>query len=588
MTSNPSETPSTDQPEHGPVDNKEPSADSRRAPIANLEASAPDLPSEPQQNSNMEAQVDKPAVIAQPAVKPGSSATSPRGKSNRPKKDAPKPGPAALERSTPKNAPTTSPSKGIKTGESCQPSQEGVLQSPPTIPPTQMSDMTVAPVLRAVFGEAPIDGAAFAGFLTAVSACAGHAVEIEADTRNVPAVLRTAIIGDQAGLLPIIAPLMDAVYRVQNAEIDAWHLRRDTGNLAIEQATKKLRIQLATAAHFLQAPAPESASLSRTSATSKHPPNFICRNSTWSKVLKAAGTKGHLLVDDRKMPTVAGWGYNYDTDTAASLSASSRGEPFEVTTTTGHTTVRPVPVSVIGPMKPEDAYWMYRPECAHLAATLFVYAETPFTLETEFCHTILQRARSLGAEGSVHRVHLSSKASKIFQKFSVASDMVLPPLKDFLAGVPDLSLRTALAIHIARWAAGLDAELPPEISEETMRQATSFIRDVAIPHGQQFLGLASVPPVIIVARRIVSITQQTVSAGDAGEFFRRAAVTALQNAHFITDIDEALRLLEDLGLLVPVAIDRTAPKGGPRYKVARQIFEPNHQLPDLVTDPRAA
>jgi hypothetical protein len=310
-----------------------------------------------------------------------------------------------------------------------------------------------------------------------------------------------------------------------------------------------------------------------------------------------AADRGILLVDGRRLPTMSGFGVNYDDATADLLNTAAAGHPLELADPRLAYCIRmrPVQVSVIGMLTIVDICSLHKAKSEMLAATMFVPVDENFksaptgdavTVLTE----ILQRVRALttNAQDTGASLRLSAPAGKILEQWKSrsthASTGTLPPLANYYAGAADLVRRTAVGLHVLDHATRQADRLSAEVGKDAVRRAITFVEQCVLPAARSALTAASVAPEVRNGRRILSYAQLYASVArpnlilrDISRILKRAMPTA---AEFDCAID---RLFVDK-LLTPS--DPEEAGGGHAVRVVEEVFQSANQLPDLVTDPR--
>ena len=112
----------------------------------------------------------------------------------------------------------------------------------------------------------------------------------------------------------------------------------------------------------------------------------------------------------------------------------------------------------------------------------------------------------------------------------------------------------------------------------------NFVEQCVLPAARNALAATSVAPEVRDARRILSFIQQYCSA-EFPLLTRRDVIRIFQRSMSVAAVDRAIRRLVADGLLAPSNPD-AAGGGGHVFQVHEAVFETEHQLPDLVTDPR--
>lgn len=238
---------------------------------------------------------------------------------------------------------------------------------------------------------------------------------------------------------------------------------------AADAVRRRLHQQLAANAGLLGlAELPDSLNSMIVAASSAVPrPCFVLRNPVQTDVRRGleAANSGVLIVDGRRMPTMSGFGVNYDEVTSSLLNDAAAGRPLELADprNTGCIRMRPVVVSAIGTLSTVDIFGLHKTGPTGLAATVFVPAEeksNPHPADAVMAAAdILVRVRALAAnpQDAGSRLRLSAAARKTLEqaegRMARASAAVLQPLAHYYAAVADLVRRIAVGLHILDHAA---------------------------------------------------------------------------------------------------------------------------------------
>ena len=477
-----------------------------------------------------------------------------------------------------------------------------IREAPPVLP-----SGILPPEIDKVFPDPASRGALGSALLSAVAAAAGHAVGLavghagglaggrEEGQRMLG--LRIAVISDTSSLISIIAPVLQATYAVQADETKTWMAAKqtETGQAAVTAVRQRLYRQTVANAAILGIDGLGDAGATPTAmpAVLAPRPCFVMRDPVPTAVEQglANASKGALIIDGTKMPTLAGWGTNFLTDLADLLNAANAGELLELADPLAHGAVRMrcACVSVIGMLKQLDTFGLYKAKHQALASTLFVPIEaaskTIAANVGKVLMALLARLRVLEPEdeGNLRRLRLSAEARKSLEqmkrRLNRAASEALPPLGDVYAGAADLALRIAALLHLLDYAAGGADQLPTEIENAVMQRTADFVEQYALPAARSVLGPASVDPAERDARRVLSVAQQEMAPED--EVTEHKLLRHLRRGMGKMELKQAIRLLIGDGLLSP-----KTPGGGQIYVVDPLAFAPENRLPDLVSDPR--
>ena len=465
-------------------------------------------------------------------------------------------------------------------------------------PPTT----TLPPQLASLFTGM----AAVSVVLAATAAAIGHSVCLAAnkDSEDISPALRVAIVGEECGLPPAIAPALEAAYVLEQEEVQLWVGEQQKADLsgAAETARRRLFKQtLSNAALLGLAELPHSLSptIAGPSSVALPRPRFVLRDPGQKDVRNAleAAEAGVLLVDGRRMATMAGFCTNYDTSTANLLNTAASGRPLELADPRFADCIRmrPITVSVVGRLANVDTFSLHKAASAALAATIFVTAEeesksgAPATAVKTLTETLQHvRVHCATAQDETRSLRLSAAARKVLElakaRLVRASTEILPPLTDYYAGVADLLTRIVVVLHVLDHAESKADRMSVEVGKEVVLRAVEFLQRSVLPMARITLAVASVAPEVRDARRIISFAQQYASAAFP-VLTRRDVIRILQRSMPVAAVDQAIRRLVADGLLT--ASNPEAAKGGGHvFHISPEIFSPNNQLPDLVSDPR--
>lgn len=460
---------------------------------------------------------------------------------------------------------------------------------------------TLPPQLNSLFPSMP----AVSAVLAATAAAIGHGVRLDTNMNggDSSSALRVAIVGEERRLPPVIASVLQAAYALEQAEVQRWSTEKQKVDLlgAADAVRRRLyRQTLANAGLLGLAGISDSLNPTIMTPSSDLPrPRFVLRDPSQTDVTRAleAAESGVLLVDGRRLPTMVGFGINYDTLTANLLNTAAAGRPLELADPrlADCVRMRPVAASVIGTLSTLDTFGLHKAGPAALDATIFALADekskpvSPANAVTALAE-ILGRVRSFtaSAEDAGLPLRLSAAARKTLEqaktRLARASAAVLPPLAHYYAATTDLVRRIVVVLHVLDHAARNADQVSVEVGNDVVTRAVAFVEQCVLPAARITLAVSSVAPEVRDARRIVSFAQQYASAVFP-LLMRRDVVRLLQRSMSVASVDHALRRLVADALLTASSSD-AAKGGGHVFQVHPAVFDANNQLPDLVTDPR--
>jgi hypothetical protein len=460
---------------------------------------------------------------------------------------------------------------------------------------------TLPPQLGSLFP----DMMSVSAVLAVTAAAAGHGVRLDTGKNGDGAsfALRVAIVGKERHLPQTVAPVLNSAYALEAQQVQRWKADKTVADLkgAADAFRRRLHQQMTANAGLLGfAGLSDSLNPMIVAASSALPrPCFVLRNPVQTEVRRGleAANQGVLVVESRRMPTMAGWGVNYDEVTADLLNAASDGRPLELADprADGCVRMRPVAVSVIGTLSSIDSYGLYKAGVPALAATVFVPADEnlkfgPTAGAVTTLIEILGRVRALAAnaQDAGSPLRLSAAARKTLEqakmKLARMANEVLPPLAYYYAAAADLVRRIVVVLHVLDHAARQADRVSAEVGKDVVLRATAFVEQCVLPAARSALAVASVAPEVRDARRILSFIQQYCST-EFPLLTRRDVIRIFQRSMSVAAIDRAIRRLIADGLLAPSNPD-AAGGGGHVFQVHEAVFAPENQLPDLVTDPR--
>lgn len=462
---------------------------------------------------------------------------------------------------------------------------------PTGILPPQIDKLFPDPASRAV----PV-----CALLAAAGAAAGHAVGIATGKGDEPGgmlSLRIAAISDVHSLSSLIAPVLQAAYAVHADEMRIWvnEKEKETGQAAVATVRRRLYRQTAANAAILGFGelVGAGATPAATPAPPTPPPYFVLRDPVPKAVASALAnaSKGVLVIDGNKLPTMAGWGANYLTDLGNLLNDANAGELLELADPLAHGAVRMrgACVSVTGVLSTVETFVLHKANTKALASTVFVPVEAvPKTSAANAAKVLtatLGRLRALHPEdeGGLRRLRLSADARRLSEqakrKLLRAANEMLTPLAEIYADAVDLTIKIAALLHLLDHAVG-DADQPPlDIGKNSMVRAIAFMEEYALPAAVHVLGPSSIAPIQRDARRVMSFAQQNLSSDDPlvlNDIARRLVYSMNRG-----EIGQAIDLLVDDGLL-----SLKTPGGSQSYTVDPVVFAAENRLPDLAGDPR--
>jgi hypothetical protein len=473
----------------------------------------------------------------------------------------------------------------------------GTRIEPATSPPAG----TLPPQLEPLFP----DMLSVAAVLAVTAATAGRGVHLGANKNGEgsSAALRVAVIGEERHLPQAVMPMLQAAYALEQEDVRRWSAEKQKIDLlgAADAARRRAYRQMWTHAGMLGlAEVTDHLDLPTVSPSTVVPrPRLVLRDPGQKDVTRAleAADRGILLVDGRRMPTMVGFGVNYDMLTANLLNAAAAGHPLELADPRLAYCIRmrPVSVSAIGVLTTVDIFSLHKATVAALAGTLFAPAEEnskfgPTAGAVTTLTDILACVRGLAAaaQDAGSPLRLSAPARKTLEqaktKMARMATEVLPPLAHYYAAAADLTCRIAVVLHLLDHAASTKDPLSLEVGKDVVLRAVSFVEQCVLPAACSALAATSVAPEVRDARRILSFIQLYCSA-EFPLLTRRDVIRIFQRSMSVAAVDRALRRLVADGLLAPSNPD-AAGGGGHVFQVHEAVFSPDNQLPDLVTDPR--
>ena len=200
----------------------------------------------------------------------------------------------------------------------------------------------------------------------------------------------------------------------------------------------------------------------------------------------AAGLTGVLVVDERRVASMAHVGDFHDEPTDALLNAASSGHAVPIADpATGRITMRAFPAGVIGCLAATEFASLDHAGAAQLDATFSGTAAAPPPAGDGTALVALMRSvRTIGDEPVVLRLPAQGEALKTAHAaWSALSAATTPPLSDYLAGLPDLARRLAALIHLAA-TAGAAGGPGRGIAPATVQRAVAIVNTMVVPAAQ--------------------------------------------------------------------------------------------------------
>lgn len=305
--------------------------------------------------------------------------------------------------------------------------------------------------------------------------------------------LRICAIVERRGISFVPPAIVAAAVAVQNVLVD---LHRG----ALDRAKEQRRIAgLRRAAHAeavvlaakLGHPAPPPLTenpITGPGAT----PRIVVDDGAASAVCKAAaGGTGILLIDERRMPSIAAVG-DGDPTTACLLNRFARGLARPVTDgESGRTTMVSPPTAVWGALTEARCRDLERATSEELLGTAFVPGvpppaggdSRPLMELAQRVHVLTERAIELRLSPSGLTILIT--AAEAWAKFASAR-----PLSEYGHQMADLARRLSVSIHIVTSAGG-DGPMAAEIPAATVTRAVGLIDGVLAPMARAVLGPVS-------------------------------------------------------------------------------------------------
>jgi hypothetical protein len=413
--------------------------------------------------------------------------------------------------------------------------------------------------------------------------------------------LRIGLVNRERVLSPRVMPALEAAYALERQDVVAWAEEQRQFDLLNSANTARYRLHRQTVAsaallgfELRHIPRPNLETESR----GRPRPQLVLRDplpTAFAKALSEATRQGLLLVDGRRLPTMAGFGVNYDVKTAKTLNQAAAGDHLELADPQVPGCVRPRPahVSVIGVLSCVDILSLHKVGPEALAATVFIPAEDDSSTKAgavEALTEVLCRVRMLASNMSdtVSRLRFSAAARKALLQMEAKisnSAGVLPPLADYYGAVPDLVRRVAIVLHLLDHASRKAETLALEISGEVAGRAIAYIEQAALPAARNVLAASSASDEIRDGRRLLSYAQWRCGLASPN-LPKRDVTRVLANSMLPPAVDRAIARLVGEGLLEAANSGEGA--GARTYRVQPVVFESGNELPDLITDARRA
>jgi hypothetical protein len=413
--------------------------------------------------------------------------------------------------------------------------------------------------------------------LAAIGAVTGLAVHCEpVDGMPGTLSLRVALLTVERRLPLVPAPVLAAAYAAENDALDAYNaaVQRDVAQRRLASDRRRLHEQATRAAAALGIVPPPPLPDAVQAQPGPRPRIVVADGAGAAVRLAAAGGTGILVVDERHMASLANVAGHYDTATDAILNTAAAGHPIPVADPISHRVMmRRFSASVIGALTSAECGSLHEANAAQLTGTVFVpAAPTSAAGDSTALITLMRRVQIIGGDGTALHLPVQDNAlATAAAAWAALAGEALPPLSDYLAGLPNLVHRLAALLHLAA-AAGGDGQPAPEISPATVKRAAAIANAVVLPVAQAVLGPVSTPEVERDARRVIAHLRETTSAAHR-QFERRPLLRAWQNSMSTTRLDAALALLQEAELLVPLDNIDGGKGGGQRFEVAPAILE---------------
>jgi hypothetical protein len=320
--------------------------------------------------------------------------------------------------------------------------------------------------------------------------CAPHAAPLRAELGDALGLgLRVCTVAAHSGLSCVPPAIIAAALGVQNDLVDRHRGAVDCAKEQRRAAAQRraAHAEAAVLAARLGHPAPPPLTESRITGPGAAP-RIVVDDGAASAVMKAAaGGTGILLIDERRMPSIATVGTG-DPATAGMLNHFARGHAVPVTDgESGRTTMRSPPVAVLGTLTEAECGGLQRATSAELLGTVLVPgAPPPAGGDSRPLVELAQQVRALieapvELRFSASALTILTTAAEFWAKCGGA-----PPLSEYTCQLADLVRRLAASIHIVT-AAGGSGALGAKISAATVKRAVGLIDGIVTPIAQAVL-----------------------------------------------------------------------------------------------------
>ncbi len=394
--------------------------------------------------------------------------------------------------------------------------------------------------------------------LTAISAAAAPMTTCAAAPALGPATgigIRLCLLTEDRDLPVAEGPVFCAVHMLQNALLDQYQIALATAAVSQRIAAERraLYAQAVKAAGVLgHSPPPPLGDAAQHCAGS--PPQIVVRDAGPSALTDAlAGGTNVLLFDERRAPNFQRVGCG-DPATAALLNAVTIGRPIAIRDAkSGYVTSRGTTVAVIGVQTRAELDRLPAATADELRAVAFVPASPPPPGgDCAGITELLARVHSLTAAASPAFALSQAALAVILEgsdRWRHQAEAGLHPLSTYIAQLPDLCRRLAIAFHLAE--ATQSGNLTAEIGPIDARRAAALIDHLLLPVAVQLLGPVSTKNQTEAdARHLVArVREETIMALPSVEKreFQRAVQGTVRGARFRA----ALQLLQELELVTP-------------------------------------
>jgi hypothetical protein len=466
------------------------------------------------------------------------------------------------------------------TGPSDQPpSLRQQLLAPLTIPPVTLDRRLLPANLLDALDAAGLGAretlpAAALMALAAVAAVAGPGVRCGTvgdrgliGTTNDTA-LRVALIAADRRAPLVPSAILAGAYAAENDLFDLYAQAEELNAADRRAAAERRRLHARASAIAVTLGAPPPPPLAEAAPVPCGArPRIVVRDGAAAAIrAAAAGGSGLLVIDERRMVSMAGIAGFYDGPTEVLLSSLARGDRVPIVDPkTGRTEMRALPASLIGVVTTTaDCPLLNEVAAASFIGTALLPAVPAPTGDDGPMVTLLRRVGAIAADAAVTLQLPVGALASAAEAWAALAAGTQPPLSDYLAHLPDLARRLAAVLHLA--AAGGDGKIGPAIQPATVKKAISIINVCVLPTAQAVLSPVSTAEAIRDARRIVDHLRATTSAQHA-RFERRPLLRSWQASMPSRRLDAAIQLLEAETLLT--AVEKA---GGQQYDVAFAIY----------------